>query len=170
MFADRQDRSEASVLLSVAQVACAPFGCLIVGLLVGALLEQVLHVVTRDRFADLLLGYLVFTGAGLALGYTVQNVLRTARRSAGLLVWIAPCCVLAWGVLDQARAPGTVLGTYFVFTRGDEGIGVALITWPALSACFYSVGVLFASLPATTGLGATFRKRVWHRTRRQNPE
>jgi hypothetical protein len=51
-------------------------------------------------------------------------------------------------------------GTYFTFSRGDEGLGVALITWPAVATCFYSVGIVVASRPAITAVGAGIRRAV----------
>jgi hypothetical protein len=149
MFDYESEQPDSSVLLCVLQLFFAPFGCLVLGVLMGGLIEQLLHVVTRDRRADLVLDYVVFILVGFALGYFIQTAFPRARYSGGLWVWVAPCCILALGILDQSRAPGTVIGTYFVFTPGDEGLGVALITLPAVASCCYSVGLVVASRSAS---------------------
>ncbi len=153
MFDYEVKPSGPSVLLLVLQLFFAPFGCLVFGLLTAGFFEQLLHVITRDRSADLLLGYAVFILVGFVLGYMIQRALPRARQSGGPWVWVVPCCILAWGVLDQSRAPGTVIGTYFVFTPGDEGVGVGLITLPAVATCSYSLGVFVANWAATTTMG-----------------
>jgi F0F1-type ATP synthase membrane subunit c/vacuolar-type H+-ATPase subunit K len=162
MFGDNVDSSGTSVLLVLLQLFFAPLGCLAFGMLTGEIFTELLRVVTRDRRAEVALGYLVFLFVGFSLGYLVQTAVPRARQSGGLWVWVVPCCILGWGVLDQSRAPGTVIGTYFVFSPGDEGLGVALVTWPAVATCLYAFGAVLASRPATTAVG----KRVRHALQR----
>ena len=161
MFEYEAESSGFSAFLCVLQLFFAPLGCLVFTIVLGSFSEGLLRVVTKDRRAELLHDYIAFILGGCALGYMMQTAIPRARQSGGLWVWILPCCVLIWGVLDQSlREPGTVIGSYFIFSHGDEGLGVILITGPTVAACFYSVGIALASRPATTAMGAAFRRVI----------
>lgn len=136
------------------QLLGAPLICLGLGLVAGNVLTELAWVVLRghDRGAETLAGYTAFSAVGFGLGFAVQAMLPRAAHYGGQWAWIVPCCLLVWGLLDQSKAPGTVIGTYFIRSPGDEGLGLALITWPALAACCYSAGVVAAKRRARTGL------------------
>lgn len=82
---------------------------------------------------------------GLALGATVQHWVRSAYR-AGRWIWVPLVGVLVWGVWSDYLKFGShqILADYFYeFHPGsDEGAILRdLLTYPALSAVCYSVGV-----------------------------
>jgi len=159
MFDSEADSSGFSVGLCVLQLFGVPLICLMFGLLAGDVSNELLRAITKSSGAELLLGYVVFSLVGFELGYIVQTAIPRSHQSGGLWVWVLPVCILGHGVVDQlTRNPNRVIIDYFVFSPGNEGLGVALITWPALATCFYSVGVVSASRPATTALGAVFRR------------
>lgn len=157
MFEHEIGTSEPSVLLCVLQLFATPLECLFFGLLVGGVFTEVVRLATKSRMAELLVGYLVFSLVGFCIGYGTQTAIPRCYQSGGRWIWIGPFAVLAWGLVEQSRATGTVIGTYFTFSRGDEGLGVALITWPTLATCLYSVGVSIANRPAGTPFGKRIR-------------
>jgi len=162
MFDQKSNTSSFSVGLCILQSFGAPLATLIFGVLLAQIFEKLLGITADDLIAGTLLGYLVFTVEGLVIGYTTQVLIPRAQQSGGGWVWVLPCSVLAWGILDQfSRNPKRVLAACCISDPAvDEGIGIVLITWPAVATCFYSVGVMLASQPAKTAVGVACRKAI----------
>ena len=145
MFDSERQSLGFSLGLCILQLLAVPIVALVLGVLIGQIFEKLTGITARDGKADLILGYLLFLVVGVAIGYFAQTIAPRARVSGGNWVWVLPCCVLIWGVLEQSSAPGTVMGTYFTYVPGDEGLGITLITFPAVASCLYPLGAALAS-------------------------
>jgi len=162
MFSTEVRSSRFSPIFFILQLFLAPLGSLICGLVIAGLLEN-LFGVRNNNFVS----YSSFVLEGFILGYATQTAYPRAQQSGGLWVWIPPVCMAIYAVIEQfERNPGKLIGNYFLFRSGSgiEGMGIVFVTLPAISSCFYSVGILIASRPAKTRLGAAVRNSITARS------
>ena len=145
--------------LFVTQLLLAPLG----GLILGGLTYTILSELFRVKDSNLI-GYLVFSAQGFLLGFRFQTAFPRAIESGGRWVWVAPACnLLIWILYELGRGPVSHVGDFFSFpqARGNEGgIEMILITWPAISSCFYSVGIHAAGRPPRGHLGNRLHKLI----------
>lgn len=159
MFEHEVRSSGFSVPLFMLQMFLVPLGVLLFGLFAATSLEDLLGIRGSD-----LIAYISFSFVGFVLGYSTQTAIPRSLQSGGVWVWIAPVCILGYGVLDEfSRHADSVVGGFFL-TRPGFGpagvIGQVLFTLPALGTCFYSIGITIANRPARTRMGAAFRKAI----------
>jgi hypothetical protein len=163
MFDQEIDSSGFSVGLCVFQLIAAPFECAIFGFLVGLFFEGLLHIRATSLAADLL-GYLIFSSVGFALGYVIQIGIPRSYQSAGRWVWVLPVSILVLGFIDEFRrvSADKAIVDYFVGRPDipDSGLGMVFFAWPAVATCFYSAGLVVANRPTTTRLGIAVREAV----------
>jgi len=147
-----------SVPLFMLQMLLVPLGVLVFGLFATTSVEGPLGIRGSD-----LIAYTSFSLTGFVLGYATQTAIPHSLQSGGAWVWLAPVCILGYGVLDEfSRRPDRVVGTYFLTKPGfgPAGLAEAFFTLPAVGTCFYSIGIIVANRPATTKMGAILRKAI----------
>ncbi len=158
MFEHEVRSSGFSVPLFMLQMFLAPLGVLVFGLLAATSVEDLLGIRGSD-----LIAYSSFSLVGFVPGYSTQTAIPRSLQSGGAWVWIAPVCILGYGVLDEfSRHPDSVVGTYFLQRPGfgPAGLAEAFFTLPAVATCFYSIGITVANRPARTRIGVAFRKAI----------
>jgi hypothetical protein len=142
------------------QLVLAPLGGLVLGLIASTFLETLFRAKDSN-----LLGYIGFSIQGFLLGYKMQKAFPRAIESGGRWVWIPPVLVLLLGMLyDLSLRGGTPIAQSFWPRPGPGGIGMVLITWPAVASCFYSVGVNAASRSPRNSWAPRLRRMIGRST------
>jgi hypothetical protein len=129
------------------QIFGAPFSGMVCGLIVTYVL-----LLLFSRFigpnGEIVPGYLAYSLTGFLLGYFTQTLLPRALLSGGRWVWIAPVCILVWGVFNEPGEPPLKTTLEFLAPPAhSDGDGLVWLfaTLPAVAACFYSVGIIVAA-------------------------
>jgi len=86
--------------------------------------------------------YVIPGGSGLVLGYAARAIGPSFRRS-GRWIWLLPSLVCAVAFLASLFLDAEELPYFFVPKGGasEEGIQLILVTLPAVSCCFYALGI-----------------------------
>jgi hypothetical protein len=90
------------------------------------------------------IGIIAVISGVFAAGYVMQEK-RPESYGGGRLVWILPVFFFSLFLLfdlAQFRSVSQILHEYFYTRGGEEALGFFLFTWPTLSCCLYSAGVV----------------------------
>jgi hypothetical protein len=143
-----EEPTEWATALFFIQQILVPLGSLGFGVLIGAWIYNLFAASSNgvkdvvDFLSSTLPGPLV----GLSAGYNVQRFW-PATYQTGRLVWVVPAiCFALVLIIDLASAQpaARVLSGYFHPQRGEEALGLVLITCPTLSCCLYSAGMVWS--------------------------
>jgi hypothetical protein len=124
-----------------------PLGSLIVG---GGLLVWIADLFqastpTLRAFGEAL-GAITALSAAFAAGYSIQRIWPWTY-SAGRILWILPAFFLLLILvieLIRRHAVSNIVAEYFYPRPGEEDLGVIFFTWPTVSCCLYSLGMVAA--------------------------
>jgi hypothetical protein len=91
------------------------------------------------------LGLIAALSAAFAVGYSIQRIWPQTY-SAGRIVWILPVfffLLLLVTDLIRGQSVSTIVSGYFFPRSGEEDLAV-IFTWPTISCCLYSIGMVVA--------------------------
>jgi hypothetical protein len=141
MFDYETPRPRLSVLLFVLQFLAAPLVNAILGFIAWYWLSQALIRLSSEYIT----GYLAYSIEGFLLGYAVQFLLPRAIEYGGRWIWIPPVSFLTWACIDAlVRFGPRDAWDLFWPSEGEAAWGLMFLTLPALSCCFFSIGVVTA--------------------------
>ncbi|HXI40246.1 MAG TPA: hypothetical protein VNH83_09710 [Bryobacteraceae bacterium] len=98
------------------------------------------------------LGLITAFSAAFAAGYSIHQIWPWTY-SGGRIVWILPVffflLILVIDVI-QGHSVSNLVASYFYPRPGEEDLGVIFFTWPTISCCLYSIGMIVARRRSTS--------------------
>jgi len=98
------------------------------------------------------LGLITAFSAAFAAGYSIHRIWPWTY-TAGRIVWILPVFFFLLNlVIDAIRghSVSNLVARYFYPRPGEEDLGVIFFTWPTISCCLYSIGMVVTHRRSTS--------------------
>ena len=123
--------------LFVAQLFLIPLFCFIAG---GMAADLAIDITGLS-----ISGYVMSALVGMAIGYVAQRSDERTADSFGQWIWIPPVLIGLWAITHDIRL-GFSAVCYFETCNGPDlpGIQMFLVTFTAISSCFYAAGISLA--------------------------
>jgi hypothetical protein len=132
--------SRFSVPLFLAQQIAVPGLSLLFAGIISAFFQS------HSSILNILTDYISFSLYGLYLGYTWQRHMPNVRLSGGPWIWVAPACLLIWGLWSELRVDADrLISEAFIGNNPEKGYIMLFITLPTVACCAYSLGVIVRS-------------------------